>query len=83
MDISRVMESLWDWKRPLKSSYMEHIQLLKRSMTRVNVLVEPNISAIHHVKHVIFDERGLKDCSSQPAVFTFDDAALMAHQHNH
>jgi hypothetical protein len=25
----------------------------------------------------------LKDCSSQPAVFTFDDAALMAHQHNH
>lgn len=78
-DISRVMESLWDWRRPLKSSYTEHIQLLRQSMTHVNVIVATNVSAIHHVKHIALEVRGLDDCSGQPELFTFDDAALMRH----
>ena len=66
----------------MRCSYVEHIQLLKQSMTRVNVFVEANISAIHHVKYIDFEKRGLDDCSGQPELFTFDDAALPAQQHN-
>jgi hypothetical protein len=76
-DISRVMASLWEQTRPLRSTYMEYTQLLKQSMTHVNVIVASNVSAIHHVKFVAVQERGLDDCGGRPE-FTFDDTRLKA-----